>query len=386
MISVMPTYNRLPVAFVRGEGAYLYDDQGKKYLDGLAGIAVCVLGHAHPKVAQAIANQAETLIHTSNLYEIPLQTKLAERLCILSGMDNAFFGNSGAEANEAALKLARKYGHQKGIQIPEVVVMEGGFHGRTMATLSATGNRKVQAGFEPLLSGFVRAPYNDVAAIEAIAQNNNSVSAILVEPILGDGGVRIPDDGYLLNLRKICNDNDWLMMIDEVQTGNGRTGKLFAYQHTNILPDVVTVASGLGNGIPIGVCLARDAAARTLTVGTHASTFGGNPLACAAAMATLDELENGVIEQAARTGRRIEAKLSDALLRLNPVLNVRNKGMMIAVELNEPCTDLTAKAMDRGLLLNVVADSIVRLLPPLNISDEEADAMTDIVIDLISNR
>ena len=386
MISVMPTYNRLPVAFVRGEGAYLYDDQGKKYLDGLAGIAVCVLGHAHPKVAQAIANQAETLIHTSNLYEIPLQTKLAERLCNLSGMDNAFFGNSGAEANEAALKLARKYGHQKGIQIPEVVVMEGSFHGRTMATLSATGNRKVQAGFEPLLSGFVRAPYNDVAAIEAIAQNNNSVSAILVEPILGDGGVRIPDDDYLLNLRKICNDNDWLMMIDEVQTGNGRTGKMFAYQHTDILPDVVTVASGLGNGIPIGACLARDAAARTLTVGTHASTFGGNPLACAAAMATLNELENGVIEQAARTGRRIEAKLSDALLRLNHVLDVRNKGMMIAVELNKPCTDLTAKAMDRGLLLNVVADSIVRLLPPLNISDEEADAMTDIVIDLISNR
>ena len=291
MSNLMETYKRLPVAFARGAGAYLEDTDGKKYLDALTGIAVCGLGHAHPNVTRAIADQAGALTHTSNLYEIPLQTSLAEKLCARSGMDKVFFGNSGAEANEAAIKIARLHGHNQGIEKPTVVVMEGSFHGRTMATLTATGNRKVQAGFEPLLKGFVRAPFGDADAVALIAKNNPDVTAVLVEPVLGEGGVIIPADDYLARLRAICDEHNWLLMLDEVQTGNGRTGAYFAYQKAGILPDVVTTAKGLGNGVPIGACLARGHAADILQPGNHGSTFGGNPLVCAAAHAVLDTLE-----------------------------------------------------------------------------------------------
>ncbi len=386
MSGIMPTYNRYPVTFVSGEGAYLTADDGERYLDGLSGIAVCVLGHSHPKVAAALANQAQTLIHTSNLYGIPNQEQLASKLCELSGMDNVFFCNSGAESNEAAIKLARKYGNDQGIAEPKVLAMEGSFHGRTMATLSATGQPKVQAGFSPVLSGFVHVPYNDIAAIEQASRDYSDIVAILVEPILGEGGLRIPEDDYLPRLRAICDQNNWLLMLDEVQTGNGRTGRLFAYQHTDILPDVVTTAKGLANGVPIGACLARGHAAEILVAGTHASTFGGNPLACAAANATIAELENGVIAQAEQTGKRMVAAFKDALGDLNIVKDIRGKGMMVAVELNEPCTELVMEAMDKRLLLNVTADSVIRLLPPLNISDEEADTMVNVVCELVQSR
>ena len=382
--AIMPTYGRLPVSFERGEGAYLFDSDGNRYLDALAGIAVCGLGHAHPAVTDAIQRQAGTLLHTSNLYEIPLQTQLATRLCEISGMDNVFFANSGAEANEAALKIARRYGNERGIENPQVIAMDGSFHGRTMATLTATGNRKVHAGFEPLLGGFIRAPYNDITAITNIAANNNGVVAIFVEPVLGEGGVQIPNDDYLPKLREICDDQNWLLILDEVQTGNGRTGRYFAYQHSNILPDTVTTAKGLGNGVPIGVCLARGTAAETLVAGTHGSTFGGNPLSCAAALAVITELtDGGVIERAAELGERIKNALVDHLAGLNHVRDVRGKGMMIAVELNDPCTDLIQQALSKGLLLNVTTDTVLRLLPPLNLTDDEADEIVTIVSSLV---
>ena len=381
---IMPTYGRLPIAFERGQGACLYDADGNRYLDALAGIAVVGLGHAHPAVTRAIQRQAETLVHTSNLYEIPLQEQLARRLCEISGMENAFFANSGAEANEAALKIARRYGNERGIENPQVIAMDGSFHGRTMATLTATGNRKVHAGFEPLLGGFLRAPYNDVPRVANIAENNNGVVAIFVEPVLGEGGVQIPADDYLLKLREICDDHDWLLILDEVQTGNGRTGRYFAYQHANILPDALTTAKGLGNGVPIGVCLARGSAAETLVAGTHGSTFGGNPLVCAAALAVISELtDGGVIERAAELGKRIINALAKNLDGLNHVRDVRGKGMMIAVELENPCTDLIQKALSKRLLLNVTTDNVLRLLPPLNLTDDEADEIVDIVTSLV---
>ena len=382
--AIMPTYGRLPVSFERGEGAYLFDSDGNRYLDALAGIAVCGLGHAHPAVTDAIQRQAGTLLHTSNLYEIPLQTQLATRLCEISGMDNVFFANSGAEANEAALKIARRYGNERGIENPQVIAMDGSFHGRTMATLTATGNRKVHAGFEPLLGGFIRAPYNDITAITNIAANNNGVVAIFVEPVLGEGGVQIPTDDYLTKLREICDDQNWLLILDEVQTGNGRTGRYFAYQHSNILPDTVTTAKGLGNGVPIGVCLARGTAAETLVAGTHGSTFGGNPLSCAAALAVITELtDGGVIQRAAELGERIKSGLANRLAGLNHVRDIRGKGMMIAVELNNPCTDLIQQALSKGLLLNVTTDTVLRLLPPLNLTDDEADEIVTIVSSLV---
>ena len=384
MTAVMPTYGRLPVSFVRGEGSHVYDEAGKAYLDGLTGIAVCGLGHAHPAVAEALREQAGTLLHTSNLYRIGPQERLAERLCELSGMDNVFFCNSGAEANEAALKIARLHGHNRGIEAPDVIVMDGSFHGRTMATLTATGNRKVQAGFEPLLSGFVRAPFNDVESVRQIAANNKNVVAVFVEPVLGEGGIQIPADDYLDALREVCDANDWLLMLDEVQTGNGRTGKLFAFQHGNLLPDVITTAKGLGNGMPIGACIARGAAAEVLVAGTHGSTFGGNFLACAAANAVLDELtEGGMTERAAELGERMVAAFRSRLAGNNRVREIRGKGLMLGVELNEPCPTLVADALAAGLLINVAVDNVVRLLPPLNMSDAEADQMVAMVADLI---
>lgn len=382
----MQTYNRYPVSFVRGNGSYLEDENGKRYLDALAGIAVCGLGHANPAVAKAIEAQASTLLHTSNLYGIPLQEALAERLCKVSGMDSVFFCNSGAESNEAALKLARRYGNERGIENPTVVTMEGSFHGRTLGTLAATGNEKVQIGFEPLLEGFVQVPYDDVDAVAELSSTSNSVVAILVEPVLGEGGVRIPSDDYLARLREICDKSEWLLMLDEVQTGNGRTGKYFAFQHTSIQPDVVTTAKGLGNGVPIGACLARGIAAETLVPGTHATTFGGNPLACAAAIATFDQLTSGVIDQAFSTGSRMVSRLKEVLRGCNQVKDIRGKGMMVAVELSEPCTELVLSAMERGLLLNVAADSVIRLLPPLNLSVEDSDKVVQIVSDLVLER
>ncbi|MXY51785.1 MAG: aspartate aminotransferase family protein [Gammaproteobacteria bacterium] len=384
MTSIMPTYGRLPVSFVRGEGSHVYDEAGKAYLDGLTGIAVCGLGHAHPAVAKALSEQANTLLHTSNLYLIGPQERLATRLTELSGMDNVFFCNSGAEANEAALKIARLHGHNRGIEAPDVIVMDGSFHGRTMATLTATGNRKVQAGFEPLLSGFVRAPFNDVESVRQIAANNKNVVAVFVEPVLGEGGIQIPADDYLDNLREVCDANDWLLMLDEVQSGNGRTGKLFAFQHGNLKPDVITTAKGLGNGMPIGACIARGAAAEVLVAGTHGSTFGGNFLACAAANAVLDELtEGGVVERAAELGERMVGAFRTRLAGNNRVREIRGKGLMLGVELNEPCPTLVADALQAGLLINVAVDNVVRLLPPLNMSDAEADRMVAIVADLI---
>lgn len=384
--AVMPTYGRIPVSFVRGEGSYVFDDTGKRYLDGLTGIAVCGLGHAHPKVAAALAEQASTLLHTSNLYRIPGQERLAVRLTEIAGMDNVFFCNSGAEANEAAIKIARLYGHSREVDAPAVVVVENSFHGRTMATLTATGNRKAQAGFEPLLAGFVRAPYDDIPSLEKIAANNKNVVAVLVEPILGEGGIRIPDAGYLDGLRAVCDANDWLLMLDEVQTGNGRTGRYFAYQHTEIVPDVVATAKGLGNGMPIGACLARGVAAEMLVAGTHGSTFGGNFLACAAANVVVDELtEGGLIERAGVLGERMLAGFRTALRGNNRVKEIRGAGLMLAVELVEPCTQLIGEAVERGLLINVAADTVIRLLPPLTMSDAEADTMVDMVVGLIES-
>lgn len=386
MAHLMNTYARLPVAFVSGSGAYLKDAEGKAYLDGLCGLAVTGLGHAHPAVAKALAEQAQTLTHTSNLYEIPSQTALADRLCALSGMETVFFANSGAEANEAALKLARLKANKEGKKAGAVLVMEGSFHGRTMATLTATGNRKVHAGFEPLLTGFARAPYNDLAAIEEIAGNDADIVAVLVEPVLGEGGIVIPDDNYLPELRRICDEHGWLLMLDEIQTGNGRTGKYFAYQHSDCLPDVVTTAKGLGNGMPIGVCMARGEAASLFVPGNHGSTFGGNPLACAAAHAVLDTIEaDDLIARAEHLGARILERLQQGLVGDNHVKEVRGKGLMLAVELNAEAPQLVAKGLEKGVLINVTQGNIVRLLPPLTMTDDEADTLADTVVDLIRN-
>ncbi len=382
--SLMDTYKRADTAFEMGQGAWLFDTNGNKYLDLLSGIAVCGLGHSHPAVTHAIRDQAGRLLHTSNLYEIPLQTELANRLTKVSGMDKVFFCNSGAEANEAAIKLARLYGHKQGINTPNIIVVDSAFHGRTMATLTATGNRKAQAGFEPLVNGFIRAPYDDIDAIKTIAGNTPDVVAIFVEPIQGEGGVHVPAENYLNELRTLCDENNWLLMLDEVQTGNGRTGKYFAYQHNNILPDVVTTAKGLGNGVPIGACLAQGKAAGVLQAGTHGSTFGGNPLVCAAALATVDTLiHDKLIERAESLGQRmldgLKARLADA----NYITDIRGKGLMIGIELNEPCTELVMLAKAKGLLINVTANSVIRLLPPLILTDEEADLAVEAICKLI---
>ena len=382
----MNTYARLPVSFVRGKGAYLEDSNGKRYLDGLTGLAVVGIGHANERVARALADQANTLTHTSNLYEIPLQTQLADRLCEISDMEKVFFANSGAEANEAAIKLARLKGNQAGIKKPAVVVMDGSFHGRTMATLTATGNRKVHAGFEPLLSGFVRAPYNDVEAIQQIADNNPDVVGLFVEPVLGEGGIVIPDGEYLEKLRQVCDAHDWLFMLDEVQTGNGRTGKYFAYQHTSCLPDVVTTAKGLGNGMPIGACLARGAAAELFVPGNHGSTFGGNPLACAAGNAVLDEIEeHDLCNRAAELGNRILDGLNAGLAGNNAVKEIRGLGLMIAVELNEDAPHLVEAGLAEGVLINITQGNILRLLPPLTLTDAEADELTAKIVSLVQS-
>ncbi|HYL18259.1 MAG TPA: aspartate aminotransferase family protein [Burkholderiales bacterium] len=381
---LMNTYGRLPVAFARGEGVWLWDTDGKRYLDGFSGIAVTGLGHAHPRLTQAIAEQAGRIIHASNWYRIPEQERLADLLCELSGMDNVFFSNSGCEANEAAIKLARLYGHQKGIDQPTIVVMEKAFHGRTMATLSATGNRKVQAGFEPLLAGFARVPYNDVQALEQVALNNKNVVAVLVEPIQGEGGINVPDDGYLPGLRKICDRQGWLLMLDEVQSGIGRTGRWFAHQLLGIKPDVMTLAKGLANGVPIGACLAYGPAAQVFKPGTHGATFGGNPLATVAAYTTLGIIaDDNLMENAARIGDLIRRGLRERLGSVPGVKEIRGKGLMIGIELDRPCSDLIQTGLDRGLLINVTVDTVVRLLPPLIMGPAEAQQLVDGVAQLI---
>lgn len=385
MDSIMSTYARLPVTFEHGEGAYLYDTDGKQYLDAICGIAVTSLGHAHKGVTQAITDQASKLLHTSNLYNIENQGKLGKKLCELSGLSSVFFANSGAEANEAAIKLARLYGKSQGIEVPNIIVMEGSFHGRTLATLSATGSRKVRAGFSPLLSGFVRVPYNDMAAVETTANNNKDVVAILVEPVQGEGGILTPDEGYLKNLRAICDKNNWLLMVDEIQTGMSRTGEWFGFQHEDIKPDVMTLAKALGNGVPIGACLAAESVSGVLRAGTHGSTFGGNPLSTRAALAVVEAMEANQIKQNAKAmGSYLHTQLQESLGHLVGVNVVRSKGLMLGVELNRDCGELVSQALEAGLLINVTAGNVVRLLPPLTLTQNQADEITNILVPLIT--
>jgi len=383
--SVMPTYGRLDIAFTQGKGAWLTDTKGKQYFDALSGIAVCNLGHAHPAVARAIAEQAQTLIHTSNIYHIPLQTQLAEKLTELSGMEQVFFCNSGAEANEAAIKIARKYGHSKGIDKPVIIVMDGSFHGRTMATLTATGNPKVHAGFEPLVPGFVRVPYNDLDALKMAIGHWPEAVAVMVEPVQGEGGVKVPTDDYLAGVRDLCTQRQLLMMLDEVQTGIGRTGTWFAFQHSEaLLPDVMTLAKGLGNGMPIGACVVSGAATGVLQAGNHGSTFGGNPLACRAALTVLDTIESDhVLDNVNSLTTEIVEGFKQALSEQEGIKSIRASGFMFGIELTIPCTELVQMALEKGILINVTADKIIRLLPPLVITSDEAKTMVSLVSELV---
>jgi len=381
---LMQTYARQSVAFVRGEGAWLFDENGEKYLDALAGIAVNGLGHGHPRLAKALCDQAGRLIHTSNLYRVPQQEVLASRLCNLSGLSRAFFCNSGAEANEAAIKIARLHGHHQGVDNPAIVVMEKSFHGRTMATLSATGNRKVQAGFEPLVSGFVRVPFGSAEAVEALASHHKNIVAVLVEPYQGEGGIQIPQADYLVELRRICDQQGWLLMLDEVQTGIGRTGKWFAFQHTNILPDVMTLAKGLGSGVPIGACLARGVAAETFTPGKHGSTFGGGPLACTAALTTLEVIESdALLTHAEQLGAFIRGDLAQRLQGQAGIVEIRGQGLMIGIELDRPCAELVKLGLAEKMLINVTNDTVIRLLPPLVMTQQDAEVLTAKLASLI---
>ncbi len=380
----MNTYSRIPVTFTRGERVWVWDESGKKYLDALAGIAVNTLGHGHAKLTRAIAEQSSRLIHTSNLYRIAEQEKLADKLAAISGTDSVFFCNSGCEANEAAIKLARLYGHGKGVESPGIVVMDRAFHGRTLATLSATGNRKVQQGFEPLVPGFVRVPFNDIESVRQVASHDKSVVAALVEPIQGEGGINISTMQYLRDLRELCDRQGWFLMVDEIQCGLGRTGKWFVYQHAEIQPDVVLLAKGLASGVPIGACLARGAAAGVFKPGTHGSTFGGNPLACAAALATLAAIEDeGLMKNAERIGGILLAGLREALAGRPGVAEVRGHGLMIGVELDRPCGDLVGQALEAGLLINVTMDKVIRLLPPLVMNEGEARQVLSILVPLV---
>jgi acetylornithine aminotransferase len=385
MSHVMDTYARLPVAFEHGEGSWLWDTNGKRYLDAVAGVAVCALGHAHPKYVAVLREQVGKLVHTSNLYRITLQERLADRLAAISGMENAFFCNSGCEANEAAIKLARLHGHRKNIEAPAIVVLDKAFHGRTIATLSATGSRKVQAGFEPLLAGFVRVPFDDLEAIRRVAESNRSVVAVLAELLQGEGGVNVAHEGYLRGLREICDAHGWLLMLDEVQSGIGRTGKWFAFQHSGIKPDVMPLAKGLAGGVPMGACLADGPAAHLFKPGNHGSTFGGNPLACAAALATLDIIEEeGLMENAVKVGDYIRSELTHRIGGLKGVREIRGQGLLIGIELEHPCGELVQQALDRGYLINVTVDNVVRLMPPLVFKIEEAGLLLSALVPLIT--
>ena len=383
---IMPTYGRLDVTFIKGEGAWLWDQNNKRYLDALSGIAVCNLGHAHPAVHRAICEQSQQLLHTSNLYHIPGQEQLATKLCQLSGMDNVFFSNSGAEANEAAIKIARLYGHEKNVANPAIIVMQQSFHGRTMGTLSATGNPKIQDGFAPLLDGFIHVDFNDITAIESVLNQHDNIVAILVEPVQGEAGVNIPAADYLNKIRSLCDSHDILMMLDEVQTGIARTGAWFAFQHNNIIPDVCTLAKALGNGVPIGACMAKGKASKLLTAGKHGSTFGGNPLACSAALAVLETIESEQLCQLAQNnGSAINHAFSEQLKNNSHVIDVRNKGMMIGIELDKSCTELVSLALEAGLLINVAGEKNIRLLPPLIINNEQIALLVNTLSGLIDS-
>lgn len=382
---LMFTYKRLPIVFERGEGVWLWDDQGKRYLDALAGIAVCGLGHAHPALSAALCEQAGKLVHTSNIYRIAEQEQLGALITQLAGMGRVFFANSGAEANEAAIKLARLHAHRRGVENPAILVMDNSFHGRTLATLTATGNRKVQAGFEPLVQGFVRVPFDDLAAVETAAINRKNIVAVLVEPIQGEGGINIPSDDYLPGLRDLCDREGWLLICDEIQTGIGRTGRMFGFQHTGITPDVITLAKGLGNGVPIGACVARGAAAEVFGPGTHGSTFGGNPLACRAARAVLETIaQEDVVNNAARRGEQLIGALRETLSAVPGVVEIRGRGLMVGIELDRPCGELVNLALAEGLLINVTAERVVRLLPPLIIQEPEVRQLVDALSALIT--
>jgi acetylornithine aminotransferase len=384
MDTLMNTYGTRTLTLVRGEGSRVWDDQGNSYIDAISGIAVCGLGHSHPAVTRALCDQAGTLLHVSNLYNIPPQRQLADLLCEQTGMERVFFSNSGAEANEAAIKLARKYGAAQGIERPAILVMENSFHGRTLATLSATGNKKAQEGFTPLVEGFIRVPYNDPEAVRAAAAQHANIVAILVEPVQGEGGVRVPALGYLNQLREICDQNQWLLMLDEIQTGNGRTGRYFAFQHNGIQPDVLTTAKGLGNGVPIGACLARGQAAEIFQPGSHGSTFGGNPLACRAGIAVVETLLNeGLIARAAQMGDWLLEQFRERLKDDAKVADIRGKGLMIGLELDRPCAELVAQARERELLINVTAGNTLRLLPPFILTEAEAEQLVTGVVELI---
>jgi acetylornithine/N-succinyldiaminopimelate aminotransferase len=376
--ALMPLYNRLPIAFDQGEGVWLWDTQGKRYLDAMSGIGVSALGHAHPAILQTLTQQAAKLMHCSNAFTIPAQQQLAVELVKLADMEQAYFCNSGAEANETAIKLARLYGHQQKFTNPTIIVTENSFHGRTLATLSASGSRKIQAGFEPLVSGFVRAPYNDLATIETIAKHSKEIVAILIEPILGNAGIIIPDATYLEGIRHLCDKYNWLMMLDEIQTGIGRTGKFYSYQHTSILPDVVTSAKALANGFPIGACLSRSKANDILVGEKHGSTFGGNPLACEVARTVLRTLEQDqIIENAVKQGRYLLEQLQNKFSNQDGIVAIRGKGLMVGIELDRPARSILFAALEQGLLLNVTGEKVIRLLPPLIIKQEEVDELVE---------
>lgn len=385
MTTLMNTYGARTLTLVKGEGSRVWDDKGNSYLDAISGIAVCGLGYSHPAVTKALTHQAQTLIHCSNYYNIPSQQKLADLLIQQSGMDKVFFSNSGAEANEASIKIARKYGNEKGVKNPAIIVMANSFHGRTLATLSATGNPKVQIGFEPLVEGFIRVPFDDVAAVEGAAKEHSNIVAILVEPVQGEGGIRVPAPDYLNKLRAIADTNGWLLMLDEIQTGNGRTGTFFAYQHNGILPDVVSTAKGLGNGVPIGACLARGKAAEVLQPGNHGTTFGGNPLATSAGVAVIETLlAEGLIAKAKTLGDKLLADFKTKLAGNPKVVEVRGKGLMIGIELNAPAAELMDKARAKGILINVTSVNTIRLLPTFILTDAEADELVTKVVELVT--
>ncbi|MCL2161943.1 MAG: aspartate aminotransferase family protein [Betaproteobacteria bacterium] len=381
----MNTYARLPIAFTHGQGTWLFDETGRRYLDALAGIAVSTLGHNHPRLVEAISRQAGKVLHTSNIYRIPLQEELAARLVNLSGMEEAFFCNSGLEANEAAIKLARFYGHKKkGVELPSIIVMERAFHGRSLATLSASGSRKAQAGFEPLVPGFIRVPHGDMDAVRQIASRNRDVVAVMLEVLQGEGGVNVVSDEYLRALRALCDERGWLLMVDEVQCGTGRTGKWFGWQNAGVRPDVMTLAKGLASGVPIGACLTSGLAAGLFQPGNHGCTFGGNPLACAAALTTLDVIaEEGLMDNAARMGEAIRAGLMKALDGAAGVVDIRGRGLMIGIELDRPCGEMVMRALDAGLLVNVTAENVIRLLPALIFSDSDAKTLVEGLAPLI---
>lgn len=380
---LMNTYARLPVSFKKGDGAILQDADGNRYIDAISGIAVCSLGHAHPTISEAICKQSQKLLHTSNLYEIKKQKKLADELIQLSGMDQVFFCNSGAEANETAIKIARKYANQKQIEKPQIIVMENSFHGRTMATLSATGNDKVHEGFAPLVQGFLRVPFDNIEAIEAHSSNRDVV-AVLVEPVQGEGGVHVPQNGYMKTIRELCDRNDWLMMVDEIQTGIGRTGKWFAHQHEGITPDVMSLAKALGNGVPIGACVTGKKASNILVPGNHGTTFGGNPLACAAGLAVIKTMKaNNWVDFIAKKGDQLLNNFKDELSNTKGIVDIRGKGYMIGIQLDRPCGELVAKALDKGLLINVTRGDTVRLLPTFVMSSEQTETLVNELTGLI---